>query len=98
MHVYGQQAWHDDVVIVGSSADMIALRDQIDAAIHCIKVKDTPDYFTNDGEGYGIIIIPVTEQEMQEIPLPYTDDSIGAADHDRGRWDKLLALEREIMR
>lgn len=67
IHIYSQQAHHDDAYIVCTKEGLRALRVMLDVAD--VKGAATFPAMCNDGEGYDLHII-VTERE--DIALPYT--------------------------
>ncbi len=71
LHVYGQEAWHDEAFVVGTAAGLTALRDAIDAALRD-GAAVTPTVFVNDGEGYQVFVAAVPD--MSGVPVPYHDE------------------------
>lgn len=69
IHIYSQQAHHDDAYIVCTKEGLRALRVMLDVAD--VKGAATSPMMCTDGEGYDLHII-VTERE--DIALPYTED------------------------
>ena len=86
LHVYSQEAWHDEAFIVGTHYDLQRLRDLLNAVLARTRkegIEGTPakiETFTNDGEGYSLHIILATEKEMHGYSLPYTGDYAQYAD------------------
>ena len=80
LHVYSQEAWHDEAFIVGTRCDLQRLRDLLTAVLaepRQADIEDMPariETSTNDGEGYSLQIILATEEEMHGYSLPYTAD------------------------
>lgn len=73
LHVYGQQAWHDPVHIVGTHAGLALLRDAVLAAL----VQRPPLYghaFVRDGEGYTVVVMLASEPTLDDYCTPYTAD------------------------
>lgn len=67
LHVYGQDAEHEPVFIVGSMAGLRLLRDALDAALRAGNARVTAA--CQDGEGFDLHCI-VTDEETR---LPYHD-------------------------
>lgn len=76
MHVYGQRAWHDGVVVIGNRQALEVLQIAVKQALKDGRSK-TPAVFAADGEGYGVIVlrwdVPRPE-EWAHLTLPYTAD------------------------
>lgn len=72
IHIFGQDAWHDDAYIVGTPEAMKRLRDTIDRALSGGRAE--METFVNDGEGYGIIAIVADPETIDKIGVPYTDE------------------------
>jgi hypothetical protein len=74
LHVYGQEIWHDDVVIRGDKKALENLRDLIDKALkEKASVNDINQcFFVKDGEGFNVSIY--CEGNMERTPLPYFDE------------------------
>ena len=67
LHVFGQEAWHDDCKIVGSRWSLFRLAIQAaKTAIFGIPTREV--FFVNDGEGYNLI---VETTNMDKVPTPY---------------------------
>lgn len=78
LHVYGQEAWHDPVHIVGTAFALErlihALRIALDegrAALICE---------TADGEGYPLGIYLTDEDDVKDFCLPYAKDFAKSAE------------------
>lgn len=76
LHVYGQHAWHDEVVIIGNKQALEILQAAVKQALKDGR-SEMPAVFTADGEGYNVIIlrwdVPWPE-EWTRLALPYTAD------------------------
>ena len=72
LHVHGQDAWHDDVVVVGTLESLELLKIAIDLAIEGGYGK--ADLFCNDGEGYKVRVVKMTEDRIDKAPVPYSSD------------------------
>jgi hypothetical protein len=78
LHVYSPRDHHDDAMLVGNKAGLIALRDAVDAAIKGDNGRGHADLFTADGEGFELRIA-MEDGDWQKSPwrdmaLPYTVD------------------------
>jgi hypothetical protein len=103
VHIYGQEAWHEEAWIVGNKKGLKALRAAIDGAL--MRDPEQPEetnavceveVFTNDGEGYTIYAMLV-EGELSEkdkrwnkIAVPYADEIARERDVDAVWPHKLL--------
>ena len=56
LHIYGHEAWHDQVVIVGNARALNFLRDAITAALSR-DGRGQCGVFTSDGEGYDVQVL-----------------------------------------
>lgn len=72
LHIYGQEAFHDDVYIVGNKSELIKLRNIIDKAI--VEDYEDDEFYVNDGEGYSIAVYKIDESEVDKIAVPYNVD------------------------
>jgi hypothetical protein len=72
LHVYSQDAWHDDVTIVGTVESLEQLKIAIDKAIQ--SGYSRIDLFCNDGEGYCLRVVEMTENDIERVPVPYKAD------------------------
>ena len=90
LHIDGQPHWHASAFISGNLAGLIALRDALTLAIDTGAAKTKP--FAADGEGFSVAVLRLSEGQMDEVPLPYTDTSI-CPRSDRPEWLVRLAHE-----
>ena len=67
MHIFGQEAWHDDVFIVGTPSQLINLSRAIEEALHSYHGK--MESMASDGEGYGIHVFKV--RTLDGVSMPY---------------------------
>ena len=85
LHIYAQEAWHDDAFIVGKRLGLEALRDAISEALE--KGRARADAYVADGEGYEIKILcedlEWKEDFWNNLSLPYTDELAKDARQDR---------------
>lgn len=72
LHIYSQEIWHDSAHIVGTKDALIALRDAIDLALK--ENKSMFESFTNDGEGFPVIINLLDEKTLAKLSVPYIDE------------------------
>lgn len=89
LHVYGQAIWHDDVLIMGNTEALRALREAIDRAL----ANDSggfakADVTAADGEWYWVMVLRNDHDwrapEWQNAALPYTDEAARAANDQPG--------------
>lgn len=73
LHVWSQEAFHDDVYIVGNKPSLIMLRDLIDNAIN-VGFTSRDDFMVNDGEGYSVGVFNIPESMNDKMAVPYTRD------------------------
>jgi len=59
LHIYGQEAWHDEAYLVGNRQALKALRDALTMLVDRDEVKAAVDIevFANDGEGYSLSVV-----------------------------------------
>lgn len=96
LHVYAQQAPHDEAFIVGNREALLALRRAINAALASGQGK--ADASVADGEGFSIHVIlqegDIYSPEWLMVAVPYTGD--WAAEHREGAvWPHDLLKEKE---
>ena len=85
LHLFAQQAWHDDAHIVGNRRGLTALRDALTRALD--GDLGVAEVFVEDGEGYFAVCR--LREDMRDIALPYTDE-VAAESAGSGRigpWD-----------
>lgn len=71
LHLIAQSRWHEPAFVVGNRAGLIALRNAIDAAL--ARAEPAAEVMCRDGEGYRVHVRCVPADEMDAIPLGYTD-------------------------
>lgn len=75
LHIYGQEAHHDDVEIVGN---MEALSMLVNAIVDAIIKNngETQNVFVSDGEGYSVRVMLHNKKwdDWHKLPMPYTTD------------------------
>ena len=75
LHIYGQEAWHDDVYVIGDIEALKELRDTIDKLLLTKESQESPTFFCGDGEGFSVRVMVATEEELDRvIALPYTGE------------------------
>ena len=77
MHIYGQEIWHDEALIIGTEESLIAMRDAIDEAIK--KGRGETTTCASDFEGYRTIVVKTEEKDIkgeywQSLDLPYSSE------------------------
>ena len=73
LHIYGQEIWHADAFIIGDVKSLTKLRDSLNRAIENANA-DATDHFANDGEGYNLYTICVTDEKiLDKLDVQYTD-------------------------
>ena len=70
LHIYGQEAWHEPVLIYGTASSLKKLRDTIDITLS--GGLNASEFFVNDGEGYTVQI-KIVDEELEELAVPYSD-------------------------
>ncbi len=80
IHIYAQPYWHQCAFVVGDRDSLVRLSKSIDAALQFYdagmseKAEDRFEGFTNDGEGYDVHVVCVSEAKAMKLQLPYTDE------------------------
>lgn len=79
LHIYSQEAWHDDAFIVGNTEGLKALRDAINQALKRQSNRSqsvSGPVSVSDGEYYTTVIVKIDtdwqEEEWRELAVPYT--------------------------
>ncbi len=90
LHIYGQEFWHCNATIVGTRAALERLHQQLGNAL--AGIESTPDdyFYVNDGEGYKVIVLEVSEEDFQRLPEPYVDSPV--PEERQERWEFLRKL------
>lgn len=79
LHVYGQCSYHDELVVCGTRAGLLALREAINQAL---EDKDTQQRgygygnslaFQNDGEGFEVDVYCLNQHQVDSLSPAYTD-------------------------
>lgn len=83
LHVYSQYGPHDDAVVVGTKASLIALRDAIGRALE--SGDASCEGVTADGEYFQVVVMCRESQSYYDkVGLPYASDAYvgsGASDY-----------------
>jgi negative regulator of genetic competence, sporulation and motility len=70
LHIYGQEAWHDDVYIVANYNTLIQLIDLLRNAV--VQGNGEGSFYANDGEGYKVIVIKATDEQVSVLEPVYS--------------------------
>jgi hypothetical protein len=93
LHVYGQDAHHDDAYIVMTKDVARKLRNNIALLVAVMeseckdKVSLLDDFFVNDGEGFTLRLCIVDDATAEKLSTPYTADYISQSDDAINPWD-----------
>jgi len=71
LHIYAQDAWHDDAFIVGEPEALRALRSAIDRAL--ADRNAAVEAMVADGEGYHVLVLCRPPEAIEGMKMPYTD-------------------------
>lgn len=94
LHVYGQQAHHDELYIVGDHAGLVHLRDALVRALR--DGVGTGVAMPADGEGYDLIVIRCDRQaDWERLRLPYTADWLVECERRKAHPADLLARKED---
>lgn len=96
LHVYPQILPHGDLVIIGNESGLTELLNAVSAALKTGDGVGKP--FTTDGEGYFLIVGKATDENMDEIAMPYDEEWGGGhpGSHPYGKRLVGRCYEREI--
>lgn len=72
LHVFAQYAHHTDAYIVGTSQDLLALRNTLDQAMSRADAQMVA--FASDGEGYDLHVVQIDQDQAQRLLTAYTAD------------------------
>ncbi len=89
LHIYAQDSWHAEAIIVGDETALRGLREAIDAALG--EGKGISGAVVDDGEGYNICVL---KQSVDGLAVPYTSDY--AKDQGNRPWPDLSGF-RELI-
>lgn len=76
LHIYSPVSWHSTARIKGTLESLILLRDSLDAIIKKQKKFSQFESFTSDSEGFVCEISRCSDEQMNNLLLPYTDLNI----------------------
>ena len=73
LHIYGQQIWHDDLLIVGTEQSLRNLKESIDKALEQGFSRGV--YMANGDEGYDLYVrVENDKKEWNRIETPYVEE------------------------
>ena len=72
LHIYAQEIWHDEAYITGTPEALAMLRDAINTALETGTGR--AECFVCDGEGYRIEVVQTTDEQIDKMVVPYTDE------------------------
>lgn len=98
LHVYGQRAWRDDVVIAGDREALTNLRAAIDWALRSAPDAPCPrpeghariESFVNDGAGFGVHVALLNGETANRLQAPYTADYAAGTGRGLDVWTLLM--------
>lgn len=84
LHIYGQEMWHDDINIYGNRKALEDLKCAIETLLRTTENNNSENNinmpnsisiksFVNDGEGFTCFIYLKQEDEINKLPVPYSD-------------------------
>lgn len=72
LHIYASEYPHGEVFIAGTKESLLQLQQAIADALENGKcMSDT--FFTNDGEGYNVLVNTAEQQEIMSYTEPYAE-------------------------
>ncbi|PQZ57295.1 hypothetical protein CQZ94_10705 [Bacillus sp. MYb209] len=73
-HIYGQQMWHDQAIIIGNKEGLEQLKNMIDIALNENQSEEV--FYPVDLAGYNLKIMCVEDDEkLEHLSLPYHDEN-----------------------
>ena len=92
LHVYGQESWHDDVIVVG---DRESLRQLTDAVENALRVREASFSTVASADNEFEVSVTLADDELlRTLPLPYFAEFAGGCG---GRSQQVARLlRREI--
>ena len=98
LHIIPQEWWHTSAFIIGNRAALEELKKAIEEALESPSGVGSGEFYPKDREGYSVYIACVSEDEIEGVPLGYTDDatkSIGDTT-DIPQWliDKFIDMDK----
>lgn len=94
LHIKSQSRWHGSVIIRGTKAGLVALRDGLNAALDVGTSEASA--FASDGEGYGIDIARCRTVSALGKPFYIDEAARDIASYERDqmiRHDKLIRTQ-----
>lgn len=93
LHIFAQHSHHDEPRIVGTPEGLTILRDTLTKALEHHEAE-SPNVFTNDGEGYSVVVTCADDIEDQQTPY-----LINYATDEANYWrDRAFNAEAELSR
>lgn len=68
LHVYGQEAWHDDLVIAGTRDALESLVKVLQDALAVPGPRLQHTFFVTDGEGFRVRVVEITDDPKYAVP------------------------------
>lgn len=95
LHLYPGAFWHDDGAIVGTREGLAELRDALEIALR--DGNAVARAVVNDGEWYWyyIYVHQVSDEDMQKMALPYTDEMAAESEDSGALWPHHLEHRAE---
>lgn len=84
-HIIAQSYFHQPAFLIGDREGLERIRDAIAQALETGEARR--GIFAQDGEGYGVHVLCVTEAEMDGVPYGYTDTEMCG---ERGPWTEAM--------
>ncbi len=96
LHLYAQSQWHDEAYIVGNRAALTALRDALTRLLDGAASTETLPAYTNDGEGYDLLVRLADQRIFDALTVPYTDPIAIAASGDGRLYPSEIPEDRAV--
>lgn len=81
LHIYAQDASHEDAWVVGDREALTALRDALNRVLDGPAATDGAKSFCEDGEGFLTVVVRVDDASLwKTLHLPYATRSISNED------------------
>lgn len=93
LHLYPGAFWHSDGAIVGTREGLAELRDALDSALR--SGNAVAGAVVKDGEGYCIYVHRVSDEDMEKMALPYTDEMAAESEDSDALWPHQLGHRAE---
>lgn len=72
LHLYPQLDNHIEAWVVGNRAGLKALKKAITKALQQEALEGS-EVMAGDGEGYQVLVLPLSDSQFQNLPMPYTE-------------------------